>query len=96
VCNKELISSVGSLSNFSWMLLAYIGIFGTAGGMYCYSVGIKRVGPAMTNLVVFSTMPVFVFALSFFLLGEHLTPWHAIGGTMVISALIIGLRNPHH
>jgi len=93
ICNKEFITSFNSLGSHQWMLLCYVGTLGTAAGMLFYSMGIKRAGPATTNLIVFSTMPVFVGIFSFFLLGEHLTQWHIIGGTLVISALIIGLRN---
>lgn len=93
VTNKELFVAFSSLTFIQWLSVLYIGSIGTAGGIYLYSVSLKNIGPATTSLLVFSTMPVFVFILSFFLLGEHATTWHILGGSLVISSLFIGLRH---
>lgn len=93
IANREFGSVTITLTSFQWFLLAYIGIFGTALAIYLYSVAVKHMGPARTSLISWSAMPVFVMGLAYILLGETITLWQALGGLLVISSLIIGLRH---
>lgn len=90
--NQETWDLVTNLSLINWAQLGYIGTLGTAIGLVLYSLSIKQAGVPMTSLVIFSTMPVFVFLLSFFLLGDSISVWQASGGLLVISALFLGLK----
>jgi len=93
VLNRELFVILQQLTFSHWLSVLYVGILGTPVGLILYSLSIKRVGPATTNLLIFSTMPIFVGILAFFLLGERMTIWHALGGSLVIGSLVLGLRH---
>lgn len=92
ILHQDLIGLVHGLSLFNWMLMAFIGIFGTAVAIIFYSMAITEMGAVMTSLIVFSTMPIFVFLLSFFILGDSISIWQGGGGFMVLLGLLIGLR----
>lgn len=93
VANKEMFTIITHLTFYQWMLLAYIGIIGTSLGIMLYSSSIKHMGPARSNLTIFSSMPLFVFVLAYLILGEKIDVWQILGGMLVMSSLIIGLRH---
>lgn len=90
--NQNVFQNVAELSFFNWTMLGYIGVLGTAIAVVFYSLSVVHLGPAKTSLFVFSTMPIFVFILSFFILGDTISSWQAGGGLMVLCALILGLK----
>ncbi len=93
IANKEFVAAVSNLSTTQWSLLLYISCIGTAFAIILFSTAIKHMGPARTSLTMFSSMPLFVFMLSYFFLGETITVWQVVGGLLVISSLVVGL--PH-
>lgn len=90
VLNSCSLQVVGNLSLFQWSLLGFISFFGSAFAIILYSAAIKHIGPARTSLLVFSTLPLFVFIIAFITLGECISVWQIIGGHLVISSLIVG------
>lgn len=92
VANYETLEVVLSFGLYEWSLFAYLGFIGTAMGMLLYSQSVKRGGAELTTLIVFSTMPIFVGILSFFLLGDQFSFWQLSGGVLVLAALIIGIK----
>lgn len=93
VANPEFITALSNLNTTQLLLVAYIGSIGTGLGTYLFSYCIKHSGPARTSLTVFSTMPLFVAVLSFVLFGVYPSMWQIIGGFLVVSSLVIGLRH---
>lgn len=91
IFNQAVLDGIAALRFFDWALLGYIGIFGTAIAIICYSTALQKMGPAKTSLIVFSTQPIFVFILSFLLLGDSISCWQAGGGLLVLLALLIAL-----
>lgn len=70
-----------------------IGSLGTALPLYFYSASIRDMGPAKTNLMIFSSMPVFVSLMAYLILGENISIGQFLGGILVVSSLGIGLRH---
>lgn len=95
VANNELIVALGHISFNQWMLLLFVGAVCTALPIVIYSIAIHNLGPAMTNLLVFSSMPIFVFIIGYFALGDKISLWQAAGGLLVLLALFVGLKIKH-
>ncbi len=93
IISKEFVHVVTHLTVGQWGIFAFISCLGTALAIYLYSYAIKHMGPARTSLIVFSSMPVFVFLLAFLILGESISVWQLLGGILVVSSLVIGLRH---
>lgn len=93
VANKEFVDVVMNITLKHWGIIGFISFFGTALAIYLYSVVIKNMGPTRTSLIVFSALPVFVMILAFIILGESISLWQLLGGTLVLSSLVIGLRH---
>lgn len=93
VANKECVEILMNLSVQQWGIMAFISSLGTAWPLYLYSASIADMGPAKTSLIIFSSMPVFVSILAYFILGEAISIWQLMGGALVVSSLIIGLRH---
>lgn len=88
--NQEYMSVVRGFEPYEWVVLSGIGL-GSAVDIVCYSFSIKYMGPAWTNLVVFSSMPLFVFILEYLLLGKCLALYTLLGGFLIIASLFVGL-----
>ncbi len=93
VANKEFVHVVMNLTMGQWGILGFISCLGTALAIFLYSVAIKHMGPVRTSLTVFSSMPVFVLILDFLILGEKISVWQILGGILVVSSLVVGLRH---
>ncbi len=93
VANREFVSIVTNLTLWQWGMFVCISGLGTALDIYLYSLAIKRMGPAQTSLIIFSSMPIFVFLLAFLILGEGISAWQLLGGILVVSSLVVGLRH---
>ncbi len=93
IANGEFVEVVVNLSLKQWGLLGYISCMGTALAIYLYSIAVKHMGPARTSLTSWGAMPVFVFMLASIVLGEHISVWQVLGGILVVSSLVIGLRH---
>ena len=75
-----------------WFVVFYMGIIGTTFSGTFYAVAVKKLGPSVANVITFSSTPVFVGVLSYFIFGTPITQWHIVGGGLVICALMLGLR----
>jgi drug/metabolite transporter (DMT)-like permease len=72
----------------AWVNVIYLGSFGTAVAFTTYylAVRIVGVGRAMPAL---GLVPFFGVLGAALLLGEHLTPLHAVGGALVIAGILV-------
>lgn len=81
-------------SSRGWFSLAAIAVVCTALAIITFFAGLARLGPTSTS--VMSTLePVVTVGLATWLLGETLSGMQAIGGAIVIAAVII-LALTHH
>ena len=78
-----------------WALLVLTAIFCRSIGLFLYTTSVKKIGPALTSLLGFSTLPIFVCILSVVLLQEKLTGWHFAGAALVVSSLYLALFSDH-
>ncbi len=69
-----------------WAAMIVVG-FGTTIGIMCMFISIKRIGPFRTALVMFLE-PLFTTVLSAPVLGEVITPMQALGGAVMLAALV--------
>jgi drug/metabolite transporter (DMT)-like permease len=73
-----------------WAELAGMGT-GTAAGIVCLFMGLRRIGPVRTSIL--STMePLSVAGLSFAVLGEPILPGTAVGGLLILGGAAIAAR----
>jgi len=93
VANSEFVRTIKILTTEQWGILLAISLFGTALALYLYAYAIKHMGPTRANLVIFSSLPLFVLVLAYVALGEGVSAWQILGGICVISSLVIGLRH---
>jgi drug/metabolite transporter (DMT)-like permease len=72
----------------AWINMLYLGSFATALGFTAYYLGVRivGVGRAMPSL---GLVPFFGVLGAALLLGEHLTPLHALGGALVIAGIVV-------
>jgi len=75
-------------SKLEWVSLAYLGFFGTVLGFLWYYQGIKRIGPTKASLFI-NFVPVSAVLLSFFILGEIITPSLVLGTIFVTIGVYI-------
>lgn len=75
-------------SQAAWGNVLYLGSFATAIGFTTYYLGVRivGVGRAMPSL---GLVPFFGVLGAAVLLGEHLTPLHALGGALVIAGIVV-------
>lgn len=78
-----------SIDAFTWLLVAYSGVIGTALSNVGWYHGIARVGMARAAQYV-SLLPVFGVGFSVLTLGEELTAWHLAGIVLVVTAIRLG------
>jgi drug/metabolite transporter (DMT)-like permease len=89
---QGIFERVPLLTTQSWLLLGFIGSLGTAVSVVSYTISIKKIGPAMTSLLVFSPMPIFVFIFAFFVFGHSISLWQASGASLVLLSLFLILK----
>lgn len=89
---SAFLQSMTTMSSFDWLMMAYIGIPGTALGLWLYSKSVRELGASIASLLVFSTLPIFAFFIAYFTLGDSLSIWKALGGLCVIASLILGMK----
>ena len=74
-----------SFLNYSpgeWILIFYLGFFGTVLGFLWYYQGIQKIGPTRAGLFI-NFVPISGIILAFIFLGEQITPSLLIGTVMV-------------
>jgi drug/metabolite transporter (DMT)-like permease len=69
-----------------WAAMMVVSV-GTTVGIMCMFISIKRIGPFRTALVMFLE-PLFTTILSAPVLGEVITPAQALGGAVMLAALV--------
>jgi drug/metabolite transporter (DMT)-like permease len=89
---EGLYATLPFITTYEWLLLGFIGSLGTALSIVCYAVSIKKVGPAMSNLLVYSPMPIFVFLMAYFFLGNTISLWQAGGACLVLGSLFLAIK----
>ncbi|TVO64905.1 DMT family transporter [Denitromonas ohlonensis] len=76
---------------WSWVAMAYLGVFGTAVAFFWYNQAVAAIGPARATLFT-NLVPVFAVVMSVVLLDERLVLASLVGGAMVITGVILANR----
>lgn len=71
----------------AWLALGGVALFGTVIAVSAFFAALSRLGPSDTA-VVSTFEPVVTVAVAAVVLGESLSPLQAVGGVMVLSAVI--------
>jgi drug/metabolite transporter (DMT)-like permease len=74
-----------------WLSIVAIAVLGTAVAIGAFLGGLDRLGPVRAS--VYSTLePVFTLLLAALFLGESVGPLRAVGGALILSAVVILAR----
>lgn len=84
----EPVPAVGSIPTSTWISLAYLCVFATAGGLALQTYGLKYTAPAAGALIL-SLEAVFGVLFSVMLGAEALTPRLLLGFTVIFIAIVI-------
>jgi len=76
-----------------WAAAIAMSIIGTVVAIICFLAGMQRVGPS-TAATISTLEPVVTVLLAILILGETLTLTQAIGGSLILTALVILARRP--
>ena len=74
-----------------WILIFYLGFFGTVLGFLWYYQGIQKIGPTRAGLFI-NFVPISGILLAFVFLGEQITPSLLIGTVMVSAGVYLTNR----
>ena len=66
-----------------WAILFILAAFPTLGGYGLYNVSLSLLPSSIANLIV-TTEPAFTAFIAYFLLGERLNTWQAIGSALLL------------
>ena len=79
-------------STLGWIAILAIALISTVLAFTTFFAGLKRIGP--TSASTLSTFePIVAVALAAIVLGETITPVQALGGALILTAVIILSRN---
>lgn len=84
----EPIPAIGSIPTSTWISLAYLCVFATAGGLALQTYGLKYTAPAAGALIL-SLEAVFGVLFSVMLGAEALTPRLLLGFTVIFIGIVI-------
>jgi len=73
---------------FVWPVVLYLGLVATAGMLFLQAIGQRKVSAAKSALI-FALEPVFAALFSWLWLGEQLTQRTAIGGALLVAAVVL-------
>ncbi len=76
-----------------WLAVSYIGLFGSSVLYLLYIRSIELIGPSLTAFSMYSTRPIMVAILAYFVLGSSVSWWQLIGGCFIIVALYLVTYN---
>lgn len=78
------------LDGFGWLGVLWIGLIPSAGAYFLWNISSEWIGPARTGAFL-NLIPVFtaVFVLA---LGGSVTPWHLLGGALVLVGVSVAGR----
>lgn len=71
-----------------WLCIFFVGTFGTILSFGFYNKGIKLVGAMHANISA-TLEPVFAGVVAYFVLGETMAVWQAMGGLLVIASVLL-------
>ena len=80
-----------SFSLMNWILIFYLGFFGTVLGFLWYYEGIQKIGPTRAGLFI-NFVPISGILLAYVFLGEQITPSLLIGTVMVSLGIYLTNR----
>ena len=76
-----------------WAAVGGVAFFGTCVAIVAFFAGVERIGP--TSASTLSTFePVVSVALAGLLLGERLSPYSLVGGSLILAAVVLLARQP--
>jgi drug/metabolite transporter (DMT)-like permease len=78
----------GGVAAHGWLDLAGIALISTVTAIVAFLLGLRRVGPA-TASIVSTAEPVVTVVLATAVLGEALGPAQALGGALVLGAIVL-------
>jgi drug/metabolite transporter (DMT)-like permease len=77
-----------------WVLIAVIGLLSTVLPMNLLYMGIRRIGAFYASVISISELPL-VLIFSYFMLGERLSLWQTVGGTLILfSVAVLHIEKP--
>jgi drug/metabolite transporter (DMT)-like permease len=85
-----LMGTISPVNSANLPLILYAAIPTSLLAPYLWMVGIQKLGPSRTAMFI-NLLPIVVALLAFWLLGEKLQSYHAIGGALAIAGVMIGL-----
>jgi drug/metabolite transporter (DMT)-like permease len=83
--------SLTTISPASWGWAALSGVLYYALAFWCYIIGLKQMPASMVGLFL-NLIPIFGVAGAYLFLGERLTLMQAIGGALILLAVVMVLR----
>ncbi len=79
-------SALANVSASAWGSLLYLTVAGTLLAFFWWNLAIQRVGAGRTAVFT-NLVPVFGVLLSWFVLGERLTPFQVLGGLLTVAGV---------
>lgn len=76
-----------------WFAAAFTGVLATAVAFVVQASAQRFTSPERTALV-FAAEPLFAAGASWWLIGEHLSPWGWLGGVLIVVAMVVGAVPP--
>lgn len=78
----------------SWLGIAYLAILSTVVGYFFYVEGVSKIGAGRAAIFA-NLVPVFGVITSALLLGENISPWHAVSFLLILAGvLLVNRRKP--
>jgi drug/metabolite transporter (DMT)-like permease len=81
----------GTLSNTVWFGLAYSSLLALVVAYVLYNSNIKRIGGVRTSVYA-CMIPLLATLIAWPVLGERPTIWHAVGGALIVSGVLLTRR----
>jgi drug/metabolite transporter (DMT)-like permease len=88
---REGTVSLTTISPASWGWAALSGVLYYALAFWCYIIGLKQMPASMVGLFL-NLIPIFGIGAAYVFLGERLTVVQAIGGALILMAVVMVLR----
>jgi drug/metabolite transporter (DMT)-like permease len=85
---KDGVPDLARWSGTAWLNVLYLGSFGTAIAFVTYYLAV-RIGGLGRTMPALGLVPLFGVIGAALLLGERLTPLHALGGALVVAGILI-------
>jgi drug/metabolite transporter (DMT)-like permease len=83
--------SLTTISPASWGWAALSGVLYYALAFWCYIIGLKQMPASMVGLFL-NLIPIFGVSAAYVFLGERLTLVQALGGALILVAVVMVLR----